>query len=136
MTTALRPLRFIGEPIAVHFDEPPTFEKKPGCPNRFVWNDEMFVVAELLMEWVDYARRGRFARNMQPQHAEVASHRGSWGVGRFHFRVRTTAERYFELYYDRAPKNADVGKGVWVLVSELEKDSSSKIQDSTDDLEP
>ena len=132
MTTSgdLRPVRFIGEPVTVEFDEPPAFEKKPDGPNRFVWESETFAVAEVLVAWVDYARRGRFARNMQPQHAEVASHRGSWGVGRFYFRVRTTAQRFFELYYDRAPKNADEGKGTWVLVSELEQDSNSKIQDS------
>ena len=129
MTTVLRPFHFIGEAVTVQFDEPPTFEKKPGCPNQFVWNGETFGVAELLVEWVDYARRGRFARNMQPQHAEVAAHRGSWGVGRFHFRVRTPADRYFELYYDRAPKNADDGKGVWILVSELEKSQDPNPKD-------
>jgi hypothetical protein len=128
----LRPLRFIGEAIEVAFDAPPTLEKKPGCPQRFLWGGETFIIAELMSEWVDYARRGRFARNMQPQHAKVAAQRGSWGVGRFHFRVRTTADNYFELYYDRAPKGSDERKGAWFLVSELEQDSKSKIQDSND----
>ncbi len=125
---ALRPLRFIGEAIVVAFDAPPALEKKPGCPQRFEWGGATFIIAELVSEWVDYARRGRFARNMQPQHAAVAAQRGSWGVGRYTFRVRTTADRYFELYYDRAPKGSDQRKGAWVLVSELEQDSSSKIQ--------
>jgi len=65
---------------------------------------------------VDYQQRGRMARNMQPQHAAVASSRGSWGVGRYHFRVRVDSGQVFQFYYDRAPKDADVRKGSWVLV--------------------
>jgi len=56
---------------------------------------------------------------MQPQHAEVAEKRGSWGVGRFYFDVQTQDARYFRLYYDRAPKNALNGLGEWVLLAEL-----------------
>jgi hypothetical protein len=127
----LVPLHFIGEAITVEFDEPPLWEKKPGCPNRFIWREETHIVAERVSEWFDYTRRGRAARNMQPQHAAVAANRGSWGVGRYYFQVRTTANRFFELYYDRAPKGADERKGAWFLVSELkEQDSNSKIQDS------
>lgn len=117
--SALTPLHFIGEAITVEFDEPPLWEKKPGCPNRFSWRAETYVVAEMLSEWSDYTRRGRAARNMQPQHAAVAATRGSWGVGRYYFQIRTTTGRVFELYYDRAPKGADERKGAWFLVSEL-----------------
>lgn len=116
----LHPLHFIGETITVEFDEPPLWEKKPGCPNRFIWRAEIYTVAEMLSEWSDYTRRGRAARNMQPQHAAVAATRGSWGVGRYYFQVRTTTDRFFELYYDRAPKGSDERKGAWFLVSELE----------------
>ncbi len=131
----LHPLHFIGEAITVEFDEPPLWEKKPGCPNRFIWRDEIYRVAEMVSEWADYTRRGRAARNMiwlgqiKPQHAAVAATRGSWGVGRYYFQVRTTTGRFFELYYDRAPKGSDERKGAWFLVSELE-DSSFKAQDS------
>ncbi len=115
-----RPLRFIGEPIEVVFDEPPTLEKKPGCPNGFVWRGETHRVAEELAAWVDYTRRGRMARNMSPRHATTATLRGSWGVGRFYFRVRTDAGRIFDLYYDRAPGGADDRKGQWFLFREME----------------
>lgn len=114
----LKPLQYIGEPVEVIFDQPPLLEKKPGCPDGFVWQGNSFRVAEMLTEWFDNTRRGRMARNMQPQHAAVAEHRGSWGVGRFFFRVRTQDERYFELYYDRAPRDVDHRKGGWVLVAE------------------
>lgn len=119
----LRPKKFIGEPIEVQFDEPPPLEKTPGPPNAFTWREETFRVTEVLREWVDFRRRGRMARNMQPQHAAAASRRGSWGVGQFHFRVRTASGRVFDLYYDRAPKNADLRKGEWFLFQELDTGS-------------
>ena len=115
----LPPLHFINEPITVHFDRPPALEKKPGCPDRFTWRDVTYQIVELLSEWHDYRRRGRMARNMQPVHAEVASHRGSWGVGQDYYRVRTAAGRVFDLYYDRAPQDVDRRKGSWFLYREL-----------------
>jgi len=115
-----RPLHFIGEPIEVQFDRPPLLEKKPGCPNRFTWRDQVFPVIELLSEWHDYRRRGRLARNMQPAHSEVATRRGSWGVGQDYYRVRTASGQIFDLYYDRAPLDADRGKGSWFLDRELQ----------------
>lgn len=59
------------------------------------------------------------AVNMRPEHAAVASRRGSWGVGRFYYRVRTDTGRVFDLYYDRAPKSADDRKGAWFLYREM-----------------
>ena len=115
-----KPLHFIDQPILVHFDQPPALEKKPGCPDAFTWNGVIYQVNELLAEWVDYQRRGRMSRNMQPQHATVASNRGSWGVGRFYFRVRVQTRQVYLLYYDRAPKDVDFRKGSWVLVGEFE----------------
>jgi len=111
--------RFIGEPIQVEFDQAPVLEKKPGCPDRFVWREEMYQVIEILGEWRDYARRGRMASNMRPEHAAAASQRGSWGVGRYYFRVRTDAGRIFDVYYDRAPRRADDRKGAWFLYREM-----------------
>jgi Family of unknown function (DUF6504) len=120
MNDLVRPIRFIDQPITVQFNEPPALEKKPGCPAAFTWAGTPYVVTELLAEWVNYQRRGRMARNMQPQHAAVASNRGSWGVGRFHFRVRVESGQIFQIYYDRAPKDVDERKGSWVLVGEFE----------------
>ncbi len=118
---ALTPIHFISEPIEVAFDKPPLLEKKPVPPSRFTWRGETYPVVELLSEWVDYERRGRMRRNMQPQHAAVASLRGSWGVGLFYFRVRTAGGRIFDVYYDRAPKGSDQRKGAWFLFQELEE---------------
>jgi hypothetical protein len=124
--TRLTPLRFIGEPIEVQFDEPPALEKAPPCPSAFTWAATPYRVIALLAEWRDYGRRGRMARNMRPEHAQRAALKGSWGVGRFYFRVRAVSPetlaaggQIFELYYDRAPQDADHRKGGWFLKSEL-----------------
>ncbi|MFZ0548769.1 MAG: DUF6504 family protein [Candidatus Promineifilaceae bacterium] len=111
--------RFIAEEITAEYDKPPMLEKKPGCPDRFIWQEQVFEVVEMLHEWHDYRRRGRMARNMQPQHLSVAEQRGSWGVGRDYFRVKTADGRLFELYFDRAPKGSDERKGAWFLYREL-----------------
>lgn len=113
-------VRFIGEEIEVRFDKRPMLEKKPGCPQGFIWRKEDHQIAAMLSEWHDYSRKGRMARNMQPQHAEVAKGRGSWGVGRDYYRVETDAGLIFEIYYDRAPKGVDKRKGAWFLYRELE----------------
>jgi hypothetical protein len=117
-----RPIRFIEEAVEVEFDEPPLLEKKPGPPDRFIWREVTHTIVETLNEWVDFRRRGRMARNMLPQHATTASRRGSWGVGKFYFRVRTVEGRVFDLYYDRAPKDAGHRKGEWFLFQELQID--------------
>jgi hypothetical protein len=49
----VKPLHFIGELIEVQFDQPPTLEKKPGCPDEFVWHGETYRVVEKLSEWHD-----------------------------------------------------------------------------------
>lgn len=78
------------------------------------------MIVEMVNEWRDYSRRGKMARNMQPQHAAIASRRGSWGVGVFYFRVKTHQNRYFDLYYDRTPKDVEDRKGNWFLYREVE----------------
>jgi hypothetical protein len=116
---ALSPIRFINQPVEVHFDRPQLLEKTPGCPDRFDWRDEQFQIVELISEWRDYRRQGRMARNMRPEHATKAATHGSWGVGQFYIRVRTQQGRIFDLYYDRAPKDVDRRKGAWFLDKEL-----------------
>ncbi|MCL4562986.1 MAG: DUF6504 family protein [Chloroflexi bacterium] len=113
-----KPVRFIDEPIEVAFDRPTLLEKTPNCPDSIIWEGKVFRVSEMLASWVDYQRRGRMRRNMQPQHAEVAAQRGRGGVGRFFFQVRVNTGQIFEIYYDRSPKDVDDRKGAWVLVSE------------------
>jgi hypothetical protein len=118
-----RPARFIDQPIQVIFDAPPVTEKSPPCPDGFIWEGQTFRVVEKLSEWFDFSRHGRFARNMQPAHASVASRRGSLGVGRFYFSVRTDSGRIFDIYYDRVIVSADDRKGHWFLYRELSENS-------------
>lgn len=117
--------RFLSEPIEVGFDEAPLLEKKPGCPDRFVWGEQRFEVREVLAEWHDYRRRGRMAQNMRPHRLARAERTGSWGVGRDFYRVRTDDGRVFEIYYDRSPKDVDRRKGFWVLYREVLEDKES-----------
>ncbi|MBN1314227.1 MAG: hypothetical protein JXA42_02125, partial [Anaerolineales bacterium] len=109
------PLRFIGEPIEVVFDLPPVHSKTPPCPDGFTWGQQCFRIVEKIGEWHDFRRRGRMAANMSPPHAAVAASRGSWGVGRFYFRVLTDTGQLYDIYYDRAPKDAGDRSGAWFL---------------------
>jgi hypothetical protein len=115
----LEPLTFLGERITPIFDHPLIFGKRPHCPDGFNWRGETYHISASLEEWVDFTRRGRLARNMSTEHATVASNRGSWGVGRYHFHVRIGDGRIFHIYYDRAPKDLDDRMGEWYLVSEM-----------------
>ena len=99
-----KPIRFIGESIEVEYNQPPTLEKKPGLPDRFTWKNTQFQIFELISEWFDYSRSGRMARNMAPEHAATAKRRGSWGVGRFYFRVRTDSEQIFDMTFLMPPE--------------------------------
>jgi hypothetical protein len=110
---------YIGEAITVDFDTPPLFSKRPHCPDRFIWAGETFHIVEVLAQTTDFNRRGRMADNMQPAHAAHAQLRGSWGVGRYAFTVRTAGGRVFEIYYDRAPRDADDRTGNWFLRTEM-----------------
>lgn len=113
------PSHFIDEPIDVEFDTPPAREKSPTCPQSFTWQGQVYQVTATLAEWSDFTRRGRAARNMRPAHAVLAASHGSLGVGRFFFRVRIETGRTFEIYYDRAPKDAAHRKGAWFIFREL-----------------
>lgn len=112
-------LHFIGEEIEIHFDKPPVRQKTPPCPDGFTWQERSYRVIEKLSEWHDFTRRGRVARNMRPAHAAVAERRGSLGVGRFYFRVRTDIGQVFDLYYDREIKDVDDRLGHWCLYREM-----------------
>jgi hypothetical protein len=124
---ALKPIRFIHESIDPLFTTPPALEKKPGCPDGFIWQDQTYTISKLLSEWHDYKRKDRMGKNMQPQHAARAATRGSWGVGQDYYRIRTTSGRIFEIYYDRAPKSVDDRKGGWFLHMELAEEDTQEI---------
>ena len=116
---AYEPVKFINEPIEVHYDFPQIMDKRPECPQSFSWNCKLYVIVAMISEWHDYRRKGRRARNMQPQHLEVAKSRGSWGVGVFYFLVRTQSGEIYEIYYDRSPQDADRRKGSWFIYRQL-----------------
>jgi hypothetical protein len=115
----LQSIHFYDELIEVIFDAPPVHEKTPDCPSGFIWEEQTYRVVETLSEWSDFTRRGKYARNMRPTHAAVASSRGSLNVGRFYFRVKVDTGQVFDLYYDRAMKSVDDRKGQWFLYREL-----------------
>lgn len=112
-------VRFIGEEVTVVFDQAPLFSKKPHCPKQVLWGDDVLLISELLSEWRNYDRRGKRANNMRPENLRKAARRGSWGVGRYYFRVKMNNGRIFDLYYDRAPKGLSNRKGSWYLHREM-----------------
>jgi hypothetical protein len=114
------PKHFIDEPIEVEFKEPPVYEKRPPCPDALIWNGETYKITEVLSEEQDFNRRGRYSRNMSPAHSQSATKVGSWGVGRYNFCVVVEGGRIFDIYFDRAPKDAGDRKGHWFLKGERE----------------
>jgi hypothetical protein len=116
-----RPKRFVSEEIEIEFKVEPAMSKKPGPPDAFTWRGERFEVTEMISRWYDFERRGRMARNMAPKHLREALRKGSWGVGRYFFRVRTAGDRIFDVYFDRAPQDAGDRAGHWYLWREMEE---------------
>jgi hypothetical protein len=113
------PARFIGAPVEVFHDRPPELEKKPGPPDGFIWEGRTYRVAAVLEEWHDYRLRVQsrafYVKERGSYRAKAAERRGTWGVGRDYYRVRTTEGEVFDLYYDRAPKGPGERKGAWFL---------------------
>ena len=112
------PFQFYDEAIEVTFTETPKYEKAPGCPQAFQWREQSYQILEVMEEWMDTRRRGKFDRNMSTEHLAIARLRGSWGVGRYYFRVKVNTGQFFEIYYDRSPDNCDDRKGGWYLLGE------------------
>lgn len=113
-------LQFIDELIEVTFKKPPQFSKTPGPPDTFTWQGTQYQIDSLISTWADFSRSGRMARNMRPSNARKTIGRGSWGVGRFYFRVRVKGGQYYDLYYDRAPRAAGEGEGQWILLRRIQ----------------
>lgn len=109
--------QFISEKIEVEFDKEFVLEKKPPCPISYNWRGEIFCVNELISSWFDYERKGTKAKNMRITHLVRARKKGSWGVGRFYFKVKDEFGKIAVIYYDRSPKNVFDKKGRWFLFS-------------------
>jgi hypothetical protein len=73
---------------------------------------------ELLKEWHDYRKRGKtrsfYEKERGSYWVKSGQRRGSWGVGRDYYRVRTATGEIFDIYYDRSPKG-QARKGQWIL---------------------
>lgn len=116
---------FIDERVTVRFTTPPVREKSPPCPDAFEWNGKVYEIEVVEQEWVDFTRKGRYARNMSDAHLATAATKGSLGVGRFYFQARVTSGERFVIYYDRAPTKQDP-RGSWVLYRSVEGDEDGK----------
>jgi hypothetical protein len=111
-------MEFYADEIEVRFDQEPVLEKRPGPPVAFTWRGREYLVVELLKEWHDYRKRGKtksfYEKERGSYWVKRAQRRGSWGVGRDYYRVRTDSGEVFDIYYDRSPKGR-AKKGQWVL---------------------
>jgi len=117
---------FYSEEIEVHFHREPLIEKKPGLPSAFTWRGQEYEIVELVEEWHDYRPRGKSKAMYQKERGSYwvtsAEKRGSWGVGRDYYRVRTQRGEVFDIYYDRAPIRGR--KGSWVLYRRVGEDKT------------
>jgi hypothetical protein len=111
-------MEFYADEIEVRFEQEPVLGKRPGPPSAFTWRGREYVVVEMLKEWHDYRRRGKtktlYERERGSYWVKKGQRRGSWGVGRDYYRVRTSTAEVFDIYYDRAPKGRD-RIGQWIL---------------------
>jgi len=114
-----KPESFIGEPIDVIFESDYGLDKTPKCPLRFLWRGIEYSIEHSISEWKDFSRKGRFAKNMRPAHAQRAKVRGSLGVGRFYFRVMTAGGRIFDIYFDRSSTAKNREETGWFLFQEI-----------------
>ena len=110
-------MQFIDEKIDVHYDNEQIRTKTPECPDTILWRGNSYRVTALISQSQNFTRKGRYKRNMKSTHLNRADKKGSWGVGRFSFRVKVESGQIFDIYYDRAPENVSDRKGHWILLS-------------------
>ncbi|NSW51881.1 MAG: hypothetical protein HPY85_05210 [Anaerolineae bacterium] len=110
----LVPIQFINESVEVVFVVPPVYGKTPTPPQSFIWQAKQWEIKQVMLEWKDYDRRGKSSHNMRPSNLLKAASRGSYGVGRFYYRVMTVDDRIFQLYFDRSVPREQA----WVLYAE------------------
>jgi hypothetical protein len=114
-------MHFVGVEIAVDLPEELVLVKKPPVPTAFTWENVRFEIVDMLAEWHRYGRPEIRTQGGRPPYAQRSERtQGSWGVGRVYYRVRTAENRFFDLYYDRAPKG-QLRDGSWVLWRELDE---------------
>lgn len=115
-------MEIYADEIEVRFEKEPALEKRPGLPAAFTWRGREYVIVDLLREWHDYRKRGKskafYEKERGSYRARASQRRGSWGVGRDYYRVRTAGGQVFDIYYDRAPKGQK-RIGQWILSRRL-----------------
>jgi len=82
---------FISEPIVpveASFDTGGMARGEPGLPHKFRWRKKEFVVAEVLERW--------------KEHGNCRHGSGERYVRRFSYRIRTTDDIFFNLYFLRS----------------------------------
>ena len=111
---------FYSEPITVKFRKEPLLEKKTGPPDTFFWRGKSYTVVLVEKEWHNYDSRGRikkFYSQRRGNAPEMNPRKGSWGVGRDYYRVKTDTGEVFVIYYDRQPEKTK--KGQWILLKKV-----------------
>ncbi|MGD2250965.1 MAG: DUF6504 family protein [Candidatus Methanofastidiosia archaeon] len=110
---------FYSEPITVKFEKEPLLEKKPGPPDVFVWRGKSYTIIRVEKEWHTYNKQGKIEKfySQKGNAPELTPPKGSWGVGRDYYRVKTDTGEVFVIYYDRQPKKSK--KGQWILLKKV-----------------
>lgn len=121
---------FYSEEIEVHFDREPLMEKKPGLPSAFTWRGREYEIVELLKEWHDYRVRGkpkcRYEKERGSYWVTSAEKKGSWGVGRDYYRVRTQTGEVFESTTTGLPSKG--GRGVGCCIGRWRRGNDGESQ--------
>ncbi len=107
--------RFVGCQVAVCLPPGHYPRRDPPAPLSFTLQGQVFDVLEVLQEWWDYTNLSPAQRTYRPSYHRSSARRGSFGLGRHYFRVRTSCG-VFLIYYDRRPTPSSRG-GSWVVVS-------------------
>lgn len=114
-------MEFYSEPITVEFKNEPLLEKKPGFPDAFVWRGKTYSIVSVEREWHDYEIRGKteeFYSQRRGNAPEMKPRtKGSWGVGKDYYQVKTNTGEVFVIYYDRQPTKSE--KGQWILLKKV-----------------
>ncbi len=108
------------EPITVEFEKEPLLEKKTGPPDRVVWRGKLYTIISVENEWHNYDKCGKtekFYNQKRGNALKMKSRKGSWGVGKDYYKVKTDTGEVFVIYYDRQPKK--VKKGQWILLKKV-----------------
>ncbi|MCX7017230.1 MAG: DUF6504 family protein [Candidatus Sumerlaeota bacterium] len=106
------PARFVSEPIRPvpgTMDTAGMARGEPSLPERFVWREKEYRVAEILETWKDTG--------------PCTHGSGERYVRRHWFRIRTTCGVEMKLYYERQPKPMRLQKARWWLFALNKKEA-------------